>query len=388
MSLRELTSDFIYLPDGLVSGKSILMEEKSGEIIGIQDAGEQAEYFPGILCPGFINSHCHLELSHLKGKIPPRTGMAGFIQQLQSIRNETEIDPTDAANKAAELAFSKGVQAIGDISNSLVTSTLKRTTNSNLPLFYTFLEVFGLNSMQAPAVFEAGLEKMRQFPNEAVSLTWHAPYSMSPALMALLSEVSQKEAKVYSIHLLESQEELDLMEKRCGPMAELFRQWGFDPLPEWMGKQSVTDFVLAQLPKGLKMLWVHAVHVQGKDIAKLTDHSPESAFCLCPLANQYIHGTLPPADLLWHSGAKVVLGTDSLAGNAVMDIGEELKLLSESFPQIPTSALLSWATGNGAEFFGWHALGRFTKGAKPGVLQIFPLQQGRIFNGSLIQRIR
>jgi cytosine/adenosine deaminase-related metal-dependent hydrolase len=387
MTLREITSDLVYLPEGLVSGKSILVETGSGQIRRVQDASKEAEYFPGLICPGFINSHCHLELSHLKGKIPPQTGMAGFISRLQAIREDSSPSPFVSAQSEAERAFASGTQAIADISNSLITAPLKNSRRPDLPVFYTFLEVFGLNPSQAHELFRVAQEKSGHFPESAVSLTWHAPYSLSPELFQLVGGAARQNPGIYSIHLLESLEEIELMENREGKMAKLFHQWGFDPLPVWMRKQGVVDFVLSQLPTGLKILWVHGVHLQEEDVQKLRMHSPESAVCLCPTANQYIHGTLAPAGMLWKNGMKVVLGTDSLAGNEVLEIGAELKFLSNHFPEIPTEILLSWATGNGADFFGWDSLGKFTIGGRPGVLQIFPLQQGRIFKESFVQRL-
>ncbi len=99
---------------------AVLLTTEEGIIIDIlppSDAGEEVQKLEGILCPGFVNAHCHLELSHLKGHIPPHTGMVDFllqVMQLRRFRMEEKLKSMDAA--LAEMK-ANGVVAVGDISN-------------------------------------------------------------------------------------------------------------------------------------------------------------------------------------------------------------------------------------------------------------------------------
>lgn len=389
MSLREISGSFILLPEGLKTGISIRVNSESGSIESIQEASQEAEIFPGVISPGFINAHCHLELSSLKGKIPKHTGMAGFIKALQTIRaqpSDIEEERMDCL-RAAQQMYESGIQAVADISNATLTAELKQNQDSKLLYFYTFLEAFGLNPNKAEEIVQAGLEKMKSFPQNQCSLTWHAPYSSSPDLIKTIGANAQTMDAPYSIHLLESMEEVELFQHGSGPLANLFQEWDINPLPDWFGDSDVLDFLLPLLPQNLRMLWVHGVFLNKESIQRLLDHSPLSAFCLCPAANQYIHNTLPPVMDLLPWSDKILLGTDSLAGNNALNLLDDLKIISATFPTIPTEQMLRWATSNASSFMGWHELGSFAPGKKPGIIQIGNLQGNKIHSETFIHRI-
>jgi len=385
MAIREITGTALLLPLGLKEGMSIYVEDQTGEILNIQESTTEAEFYSGIISPGFINAHCHLELSGLKGRIPKHTGMAGFIQALQGVRDS--FNDEELCLNAAQDMFQSGIQAVADISNTLLTAPLKAEIRRDIPRFHTFLEVFGLNPEKSQEIQHIGLEKMKHFPEANCSLTWHAPYSSSPQLIQSIGAFAQHHTQPYSFHLLESEEEINLFQSRSGPLAELFLEWGFQPLPDWLGNTTVLDFLLPLLPREVQMIWVHGVLLNSESIQKIVDYIPQSYFCLCPSANEYIHHSIPPIlDLLPYSD-RIVLGTDSLAGNESLDLLNDLKVLSEHFPSVSTEELLFWATRNGAACMGWHDLGTLEVGKSPGLIQIDSLQQGRIISDTFVKRI-
>ena len=108
--------------------------------------------FHGILIPGFINSHCHLELSHLKGKINKHNKLTGFIKELIAVRSQSQSEEIlDAIKSAEKSMLTEGIVAVGDISNTSITFPIKNESD----LFYhTFIEVFDLS--------ELNTEKMEQ----------------------------------------------------------------------------------------------------------------------------------------------------------------------------------------------------------------------------------
>ena len=86
---RKFTADYIFNGYEILPGPVVLVSDATGTIIEIvdqQDAGDEVEKFRGLLTPGFTNAHCHLELSHLKGTIPEKTGLVSFVQQVMSNR--------------------------------------------------------------------------------------------------------------------------------------------------------------------------------------------------------------------------------------------------------------------------------------------------------------
>ncbi|RYZ46146.1 MAG: hypothetical protein EOO14_24930 [Chitinophagaceae bacterium] len=96
---------------------------------------------------------------------------------------------------------------------------------------------------------------------------------------------------------------------------------------------------------------------------------PQTFFCLCVNANQYIEASLPPVEMLRQQGCNLVLGSDSLASNWSLNILDEIQTIRQSFPGIPLEEILTWATSNGAKALGMESLlGSFEKGKRPGVV--------------------
>ena len=100
---------------------------------------DQLEYFKGIIIPGFINTHCHLELSHMKGRVPTGTGLLPFIQSVVQFRDFPMEEILDAIERADQEMYQNGIVAVGDISNKADTAACK---DRSAIRYYTFVEMF------------------------------------------------------------------------------------------------------------------------------------------------------------------------------------------------------------------------------------------------------
>lgn len=356
----------------------VLAVHENGLINGIFKPDEapvpesEIQKLRGILCPGFINTHCHLELSWLLDKISKDAGLDGFIGQLEQEKKK----PVDAdaiissIEKAEQEMLLSGIVAVGDISNTIASFQTKKQGKL---LYHTFVEVFGSDSERAGEFFDDA----RQLFSHALangliaSVVPHSPYSVSKELLKLVGTFAYKTGGLLSIHHQENEDENRYLESGDGPVAERIRRFGIKvpdvnspgcrPLPA----------VAHYLPWTNKLILVHNTVSKEDDIAYAMKHFNNLWWCICAGSNLYISGILPDINALRRAGAKITLGTDSLASNKHLSVLDEMKTISKYYPEVELEELFSWATINGAEALGFSdKLGSFEAGKKPGIILI------------------
>jgi aminodeoxyfutalosine deaminase len=370
---RKLTSKKIF--DGyqfLPQGK-VLITSAEGEIIDIVDAanaGDDVQYFEGILSPGFINCHCHIELSHLKNSIPQHTGLVNFVQQVMQNRSANNEEKLIAIQQAEQAMYNSGIVAVGDICNT--TDSLAVKQNSKIE-WHNFIEVSGF----VDAASEKRLEEILKIANEwsMVNGQWsivpHAPYSVSHKLFELINELPNN--NLISIHNQEATAENELYQNKQGDFLQLYKNFGIDISSFTASGKTSLQTWLPYFTQQQKIITVHNTFTSQEDVAfaSLTTHHSPLTYCLCPNANLYIENTLPPIEMLLKNNCNIVLGTDSLASNHQLNILAEIKTIQQHFPTIELSTLLQWATSNGAIALGIdNNYGSFNTGKKPGVVCI------------------
>ncbi len=373
-----------YAADKIFNGREILGKnhalilQASGEIveiIPIENAGDDVQFFPGMLSPGFINSHCHLELSHLKNVIAQKSGLIPFIESiLQKRFAEPEIILA-AIEKYEKEMWENGIVAVGDICNT--TDTIFTKNKSDIQ-YRNFIELLGFLPERAEEVFHAGkkvfdafciYEKLANYTSYAP----HAPYTVSENLFKKINHADA--GKITSIHNQETKDEdLFFMGEKNG-FQQLYKNLGIDISFFKPSGKSCLQTYFSSLDKLSTIILVHNTYTKEQDILFLQEchkiNPQQIYFCLCPNANLYIENILPPVHLFRKNNLKIVLGTDSLASNESLSILDEIKTLRKNFPAIPLEEMLQWATLNGAHALGFeNELGSFAKGKKPGILNI------------------
>ncbi len=345
-----------YFPDGEIG--SILTPESAMEL-GITDI----EQYKGVIVPGFVNTHCHLELSHMRNKIAEKTGLPNFIKGILAQRQQTESEIIEAMESADQEMFDNGIVAVGDIANLLISKSIKLKSKI---YYHTFVEVFGFNRPSKP-IIEAGLQLKNDFKPLKASVVPHAPYSVSSTLfdeIILITEATD----IVSIHNQETDGENELFETGTGSFADFFAELGIAQSEAHHSGKNAIRYYLPQLPKNVNTLLVHNTMSKKADIDFAKATHQQLYWCLCPNANLYIEGVLPDVDLFREENVKITIGTDSLASNHHLSILGELLTLQEN-KAVPFDELLKWATLNGAEFLGIEGqYGSLEKGKKPGLI--------------------
>jgi cytosine/adenosine deaminase-related metal-dependent hydrolase len=376
--MRRLIADLVFPIHSPEIEQGMLLLDAQGTVVDVLKPGDSgydhsnAERLNGWLVPGFVNAHCHLELSHLKGKLREKMGLDGFVEELMEFRPDLPENIQQAMRDADSELAQNGIVAVGDISNGSSSFGIKAESEIT---YYTFVERFGLDPQKASASYQSGiqlLELLGKNPkNRLGNLSPHAPYSVSPELFELISDQVSSVNGILSIHNQETQSENELFQTGRGKMHERLLKMGivkenFSP----SGKTSV-ETVLKFFPASAKIQLVHNTCTSQKDLYLLETLKDRLYLCLCPGANLYIENQLPDISLFWKNGFTLTVGTDSLASNNQLSILNELLIIQNSFPEIPVSELFSWASLNGAKLLGLEKeLGSFQSGKHPGVMLI------------------
>ena len=367
--MRFLTADYLYPLNSKPLSQGVLQINDRGEVCSIfEDRGsvsnESLEVFTGVLCPGFVNAHCHLELSHIKDFTQKKTGLLNFIKSIQK-RDSFSKEKIFTAIKSAEQQMIKnGIVAVADICNTA--DTLHQKKKHNLQ-YYNFIEVFGLQNHKIEQIVTESKKLRNQFRNCGYksTITPHAPYSVPKKLMQRILQNFDKYDKLLTIHIQESLQEIELFENKKGDFFNWLKsiEQNADPFE---GRNKYID-ILEEI-QGKEMLLVHNTFTKKED---LTNHY----YCTCPKANLYIEDTLPNYNIF--NPEKLCVGTDSLASNNSLSILEELQIIKNN-SNFDLNTLLKIASKNGAEALGFSNLGTFEKGKTPGVNLISGLSEVKV----------
>ena len=382
MGRLKFTAHRIFTGTRMAEPGSVLVMKPDGtveDIVPIEQAGEDIRRYEGTLCPGFVNAHCHLELSHLKDAIPPGGGLVPFLKDVVAMRNFDRERITASMQEAERELYVNGVQAVGDICNSTDSLTVK--TKSRIR-WTQFIEVLCLTDRKAEeriAHYRTVRDAFRMQETGGSSseglwrsnLSPHAPYSISPLSFRMIDE--ETENQVVSLHNQETAGEDELYRKGKGPFLSLFERLGENASPLPVTGKSSLQSVLPHFKRRQSLILVHNTFTTEEDLAFADAYSARTGldihYCLCPNANLYIEGRLPSVREMMSDGRSLVIGTDSYGSNRQLDIASEIRTLMERVEGLDLATVLRWATFNGARALRRDdELGSLSKGKKPGLV--------------------
>ena len=396
MAYKKFKADQLFDGYYLHNNDKVLITDDSGKVqslVPVSEAGDDIQSFSGILTPGLINCHCHLELSHLKNVIPPHTGLIGFLCSVVTKR-EASANPSEgeayedslkkkmyAIMEAEKEMYDNGIVAIGDIGNTADTAEVKSKSKI---LWQNFVEVLGFTDEKA----DENISHYKQVANtlgqklqtsnlkHRTSLVPHAPYSISPKTFKLINELTKDQ--VISMHNQEHPAEDVLYKTGGGDYLKLFKVFGINRSPFPVTGLSSIRSVLPHFNNGQTIFLVHNTFMSEEDVVFAKEYvnanGIELVWCLCINANLYIEDKVPPIEMLIKHNCPIVLGTDSYSSNWQLSIAKEIQSVIRATAQslgtdaVRLEQVLQWATLNGAKALQWDdELGSFEKGKRPGV---------------------
>ncbi|WP_462264347.1 amidohydrolase family protein [Mucilaginibacter sp.] len=386
--MKSFRADYVFPVSADPIKNGVVTIDDEGKIISVgtqPQPGIELETLQGIICPGFINTHCHLELSHLRGQLPMHTRLVNFIQNVQQHRNANLAEVTEAAIRADEEMYEGGIVAVGDVSNTAISLPIKHKSKL---YYHTFVEVFSFLPEQAKAAFERALELCEQFRPLAVSISPHAPYSVSKELFRLLRDYCEHHENLVSMHNQECDEENRFFRYKQGEFNDLYAGFGIDISYFKPQARNSLQTVVPLLTHQQKILLVHNTCTNLKDIYFARRFDRHINWCFCPNANLFIENKLPKVDLFLNQEYNITLGTDSLASNHKLCILNEMLTLQQNFTSLNLTRLLHWATLGGARFLGVDdRLGSLEAGKMPGLNLITGLDDLQLTPDSRVRRL-
>jgi aminodeoxyfutalosine deaminase len=316
----------------------------------VDDAGE-VDLGQVVVMPGLVNAHTHLELSYLRGQVPPGSTFVAWIRAVIAARRDHPDPGTAEVLGAVERGIAEavacGTAIVGDVSNTLTTfNALSRSPLAAV----VFHELIGFRVADPVALVAGATQQIDALPpTERVraSLAAHAPYSVGPlVLRAIRHAVDRDPFATCSVHLAESAEEVEFIRSAGGPWRELLEELGvWDPAWTAPGVSPAQYLDESGFLSG-RVVAVHGVHMTPADLQLLVSRG--MTLVTCPRSNEYTRAGRPPIEAFYNSGVRVAVGTDSLASTPDLNVFAELAAMRRIAPAVPASLLLESATRQGA----------------------------------------
>ncbi len=385
--MRKITADWIFPVSSPPLSKGVVICDEAGAIVALESREQHdpttLETHHGAIVPGFVNTHCHLELSHMKGLVETGTTLIPFITGVVTRRNMPAEVIAQAIENADREMWENGIVAVGDISN--VTDTFLVKNQSKIH-YYTFVELFDfLQTPNAATTFEqykAVFDALPRHPKNQQSLVPHAPYSVSEQLFAKIKDANPAQGATVSIHNQETQPEMDLFLEGKGEFYDFYGKFGISLDAFVPTYQTPIHYAMKNMNPKNRTLFVHNTLVTAADIEAAHQWSPHVFWATCPNANLYIENRLPKYKYFLDANAKMTIGTDSLTSNWQLSILEEMKTIQRYQSYVPFETILRWATLNGAEALGLATtLGSLEMGKKPSLVLIEGFQNDHLLRG-------
>lgn len=387
---KKIAAQYVFTNCGQpIRNGLVTYDSECGRILDIQPLNHETAntgHFNGVLIPGFVNAHCHLELSHMKGLIPPCGHLIDFLQSISHYQGSMEFS-ADSCINADRCMYQNGISLCGDISNTADSATIKRRSKIS---YVNFIELIGTTPeriLRNRDTYNKVSEVFAANGQNNLCAVPHAPYSVSPAMFEAINDINAGRRSLVSIHNQETEAENELYISHTGSIAERF-PLNLNTIPT-TGKRSLESYA-GQLKDYETVLLVHNTFSRRVDFEIAVRQLKNPYFVLCPKSNLYLENALPDLDTMLDMNLNICLGTDSLSSNDTLSILEEMKVLRRNFRQLSFDRLLAMATINGARALRQQdGFGQLTPGKSPGLLLLenFDFQEMNICEETTVRRI-
>ena len=315
--------------------------------VEVKDLGE------AILLPGLVNVHTHLELTALRGKVPPSGSFVDWVLNLLERKRGLSWEAYAPAVEEGIIELIRaGTTCVGEVSSVGVSfAALERSGLRAV----VYREVLGIDDSRAEGIAEtpfAHIQALRQRAQGTrleVGISPHSPYSVSPRLLQLCQGLQRELRLKAAIHVAESEAEVEYFRSGTGAIRTRLLPatgWGDVPPPA-LGASPLAYLAACDFVTPASLL-IHAVHLTEADLETIARGGSRVAHC--PRSNAYLGVGRAPLKALRDRKIPVGLGTDSLASNGSLSLWDEIRCAHRDHGGILSPAdWIEMATFGGAQ---------------------------------------
>jgi cytosine/adenosine deaminase-related metal-dependent hydrolase len=365
------------LEDGavLVSGPRIVEVGRWADLRPRHPSQSVMDLGDGVLLPGLINAHCHLDYTGMAAKIPSPRTFSDFIKSILALKAAWSFaDYAHSWVSGAKMLLRTGTTTVADI--EAVPELLPEVWDTTPLKIISLLELTSVRSQRPPQdILSEAVDKITSLPegNKSAGLSPHAPYSTTRELLQLAARCARSRQWPLAIHVAESLDEYDMFLYKSGPLYDwLKKQRNMDDC----GKGSPLTYLAACGILGPNTLAIHANYLAPGDADLLA--RTNTSVVHCPRSHEYFRHRAFPAQELISAGVNLCLGTDSLATVRKpprklpeLNLFAEMQTLAAPTHELAPETILRMATVNGARALGRAGqIGEFSRGAAADLIAV------------------
>jgi cytosine/adenosine deaminase-related metal-dependent hydrolase len=384
----RLTARFIFPGDGppIENGT---VEITSGVVAAISARRDSSAHDLGnvAIIPGLVNAHTHLEFSDLTSPIAPPFPFADWIRGVVAHRRSRTANLTEIVQQGLDESLRAGATCVGEIATgdaSLDAIVAFRSAKGRArPHAVVFRELLGF----APQTVEPQLAVARSFLDSRpaggrirLGLSPHAPYSVHPELFTKLAALAAERNVPLAVHLAETREELELLDRGTGPLVEMLRAFGAWRNGVVADGTRPMDY-LRLLAGAPRVAVIHGNYLADDESHFLAGHE-NFALVYCPRTHAYFRHERHPWRRVTEAGGTVAIGTDSRASNPDLSLWAELCCLRRLCPDVSDAELLRLGTANSAAALGMQEHSGSLKPGRSADIAVIELRGAGLFDAA------
>ncbi len=367
---QTLAAHYIFTNTGApIKNGAVTINDEDGTIMSVGTLDAETPntiFYNGIIVPGLVNAHCHLELSHLSGRVTDADSLVDFVCKMSRLGAVPYQE--SAAVDADQEMYRQGVVAVGDICNTANTANVKQKSK----IHYTnFVELLGTTPQRCKADIEQFNNVYNKYVQcginpKSISAVAHAPYSVCPELFGVINELNNDNRRVFSIHNQETQAENTLYINHSGEIVDRFpMDLSSIPVTGKSSLMSVGEHISYE-----RVLLVHNIYSTAEDMDYAKRRFKNPFFVICPKSNLMLEHKIGNVPMMIEKCLTVCLGTDSLSSNDRLSMVDEMYALQSYYPEISLEDIIKFATINGAKALGLDGCGVIAPCKRAGLVLI------------------